>query len=100
MKKQNRENLEKDRIAHRQETEEVTGREKVSEGAIRKRRRQEEIATKPKIAEDKDTKGIKKYYRGDKFKNRKYLQCITKRRPGTNIGRTTPNYQKDKERKK
>ena len=46
----------KDSDIHRQETEEVTGREKVGEGAIRKRKTQEEIATKLKIAEDKDTK--------------------------------------------
>ena len=45
MKKQNR---EKDRIAHRQGTEEATGREKVGDRAVRKRRTQEEIATKPK----------------------------------------------------
>ena len=55
MKKQNRENEENDRNAHRQETEEATGREKVSVGAIKKSRTQE-IAIKLKIAESKDTK--------------------------------------------
>ena len=56
MKKQNRENKEKDKNTHRQETEEATGRDKICKGAIRKRRTQEEVATKLKIAECKDTK--------------------------------------------
>ena len=56
MKKQIRENEEKDSDTHRQETKEATGREKVDEGVIRKRRTQEEIATKPKIVEGKDPK--------------------------------------------
>ena len=80
MKKQNTENEEKDRNTHRQETEEATGGEKVGEGAIRKRRIQEEIAIKLKIAENKDTEGksrTKKCDKGEKYKNRKYLQCIT-----------------------
>ena len=38
MKKHNKENEEKDSDTHGQETEEVTGREKVGKGAIRKRR--------------------------------------------------------------
>ena len=56
MKKQNRENEEKDSDTHRQETEKVAGREKVGDGAIKRRRTQKEIATKPKIAEDTDAK--------------------------------------------
>ena len=52
--KQNRVNGEKDSDTHRQETEEATGKGKVSEEAIRKRRTQDEIAIKPKIAEDKE----------------------------------------------
>ena len=56
IKKQNRENEEKERNTYRQETEEATGREKVDEEAIKKRRTQKEIVTKPKIMEDKNTK--------------------------------------------
>ena len=56
MKMQNRENKEKDSDTHIQETEEATGREKVSEEAIRKRWTQEEIATNPKKVEGKVTK--------------------------------------------
>ena len=79
MKKQNRENEEKDSDTYRQETEEATGREKIGEGGIRKRRTQEEIATKLKIVEDKDKRksSTKKYDRGEKYKNKKYPQCIT-----------------------
>ena len=73
MKKQNRENEKMDRNTHRQETEEATGREKVSKGAFRKRT-QEEIATKPKITAIKTQK--KKRNRGEKHKNKKYLQFI------------------------
>ena len=54
MKKQNRENEQKNSDTHRQEREKATGRKK-GEGAIRKRRSQE-IATKPKIMEGKDSK--------------------------------------------
>ena len=47
MEEQNRINEEKDRNTHqRQETEMVTGREKVGEGASRKMGTQGEIATK------------------------------------------------------
>ena len=55
MKNQSRVNEEKENETHRQETEEATGREKVSVGAIKKSRTQE-IAIKLKIAESKDTK--------------------------------------------
>ena len=56
MEEQNRINEEKDRNTHqRQETEVVTGREKVGEGASRKMGTQGEIATKPKPVEERDT---------------------------------------------
>ena len=55
MEEQNRVNEENDKNIQRQETEVVTGREKVYEGAIRKMGTQEEIATKLKTVEEKGT---------------------------------------------
>ena len=62
MEEQNRVNEENDKNIQRQETEVVTGREKVGKGAIWKMRTQGEIAIKPKLAEEKDTqkRGTKK----------------------------------------
>ena len=56
-------------------------KKQVGKREIRKRRTQEEIAIKLKIAENKDTEGksrTKKCDKGEKYKNRKYLQCITR----------------------
>ena len=48
MKKQKRENEEKDSDTHRQETEEATGGEKVGVGAIRKRKHKKRLLSNQK----------------------------------------------------
>ena len=60
MEEQNRVNREKDINTQKQETEVVTGREKVGKGAIRKLVTQGEIATNPKGEKHSKKRGTKK----------------------------------------
>ena len=55
MEEQNRVKMKKMTNTQKQETEAVTGREKLGKEAIRKMETQGEIATKPKPVEEKDT---------------------------------------------
>ena len=55
MEEQNKVNEENNKNTQRQETEEVTRREKISDGIIREMGKQGEISIKPKPVKEKDT---------------------------------------------